>query len=134
MNSIGFLPRQARPRKTIRVTLSRTAMEAPLRAAILVVSTTAASDPSTDASTAALKDVLREAGVGQWELAEEGIVADDVLAIQRKVMAWADGPAAANLVVTTGGTGFAVSDLTPEVRNGLPLSPSACKARLTKGP
>jgi gephyrin len=38
-----------------------------------------------------------------------------VLEIQRAVTGWTDGEDFANLVVTTGGTGFAVKDVTPEV-------------------
>ena len=83
-----------------------------LKAAILVVSTTAAQDPSTDAATGVLAGVLKEA---KWLVAAQQIVSDDVLAIQRQVTAWADDADSPNLIITTGGTGFAVSDGTPEV-------------------
>lgn len=91
-------------------------MAAPLRAAILVVSTTAARDASTDASTEVLHNVLKDQGEGKWEVTRNEIVSDESVAIQRQLMAWADGPDAVNLIITTGGTGFAVSDGTPEVR------------------
>lgn len=88
---------------------------AALRAAILIVSTTAAQDPSLDAAEVALRDVFEHDGGGQWSVAETKIVSDDVPQIQRQIMSWTDGvDAAFNLIVTTGGTGFAVSDLTPE--------------------
>lgn len=90
-------------------------MDGPLRAAILVVSTTASKDPSTDASAQILRDVFEGQGPGKWEVAETSIVPDDVLAIQRQITVLADGPNAANLILTTGGTGFAVADDTPEV-------------------
>jgi gephyrin len=86
-----------------------------LKAAVLVVSTTAAKDPSTDASASVLRGVLNDDGAGQWEAPVEAIVSDDVAQIQRQVTAWSDGPDPVNLIVTTGGTGFAVWDSTPEV-------------------
>lgn len=86
-----------------------------LTAAILVVSTTAAQDPSTDASASVLRNVLAEDGGGKWQVMAESIVSDDVLAIQRRIIQWADGADAPHLIITTGGTGFAVSDGTPEV-------------------
>ncbi|KPM43593.1 hypothetical protein AK830_g2969 [Neonectria ditissima] len=86
----------------------------PLRAAILIVSTTAAQDASADASGPILTQVLKDEGDDKWEVLETAIVTDDVLQIQRQITAWADGPGGINLIVTTGGTGFASSDGTPE--------------------
>jgi gephyrin len=91
-------------------------MDGPLKAAILIVSTTAAKDPSADASADVLRSIFQDQGAGKWEVTQTEIVSDDVLAIQRLVVALADGPDAVNLIVTTGGTGFAVADGTPEVR------------------
>lgn len=88
----------------------------PLKAALLIVSTTAAQDPSTDASGPILSQVLKDEGEGKWEIHETAIVTDDIRAIQSRIMAWTDGPNAVNLVITTGGTGFATGDGTPEVR------------------
>ncbi|KAI1881286.1 hypothetical protein JX265_000112 [Neoarthrinium moseri] len=86
-----------------------------LKVAILIVSTTAAKDPSTDASEATLKDVLEQEGGGKWEAVDTKIVPDDVAQIQRQIMLWADGAAEqVNLILTTGGTGFATADHTPE--------------------
>lgn len=90
-------------------------MDGPLKAAILIVSTTAARDPSADASAEVLRNVFQEQGSGKWEVAQTAIVSDDVLAIQRQITAMADGLDPVNLIVTTGGTGFAVADGTPEV-------------------
>ncbi|KAK6596055.1 molybdenum cofactor biosynthesis protein [Botrytis cinerea] len=84
-----------------------------LKAAILIVSTTAAKDASTDSSGPILKGVFEEAG-GQWEVVETKIVSDNVTDIQRSVMSWTDQGNTINVVITTGGTGFAVSDNTPE--------------------
>lgn len=84
-----------------------------LKAAILIVSTTAAKDASTDSSGPILKSVFEE--TDQWVVVETKIVSDNVTDIQRSVMSWTDHENAVNVVITTGGTGFAVSDSTPEV-------------------
>ena len=93
-------------------------MSSKLKAAILVVSTTAANDPSTDAADATLREVFDKDGGPQWTVSDSKIVSDVVTQIQRQIMDWADRAAQSedniNLIVTTGGTGFAVADLTPE--------------------
>ncbi|KAK4662937.1 hypothetical protein QC763_601860 [Podospora pseudopauciseta] len=89
-----------------------------LRAAILIVSTTAAKDPSTDAAEATLRSVFEQDGGNQWTVAETHIVSDDSAEIQRQITTWTEpveeGKHIINLVVTTGGTGFAIADRTPE--------------------
>ncbi|KAL2267049.1 hypothetical protein VTJ83DRAFT_4326 [Remersonia thermophila] len=87
---------------------------APLKAAILIVSTTAANDPSTDAAEAALRTVFDHDGGGRWDVTEAKIVADVTADIQRQILLWTDNADPVNLVLTTGGTGFAVADHTPE--------------------
>ncbi|KAK2595937.1 hypothetical protein QQS21_006532 [Conoideocrella luteorostrata] len=94
-------------------------MDGPLTAAILIVSTTAAEDPSTDASASVLRDVFAQEGGDRWKIWGDNIVSDDVLAIQRQLMHWADSLDAPNLIITTGGTGFAVADHTPEAVSSL---------------
>jgi gephyrin len=86
-----------------------------LKAAILIVSTTASKDPTADSSGGILKDVFEKEGGGKWAVVETKIVGDDVLDIQRNITGWADREVAANVIITTGGTGFAVYDTTPEV-------------------
>ena len=86
-----------------------------LKAAILVISTTASKDSSTDSSGVILENVILEEGGGKWEVVETKIVGDDVLDIQKAVMRWTDGEPNVNAIITTGGTGFAVHDITPEV-------------------
>ncbi|KAI0594375.1 hypothetical protein F4775DRAFT_586168 [Biscogniauxia sp. FL1348] len=86
-----------------------------LRVALLIVSTTAARDPSTDSSERVLSDVLEKEGGGKWRLVDTKIVPDVVADIQRQLTLWADVAAEPmNLILTTGGTGFATSDSTPE--------------------
>lgn len=95
-----------------------------LRPAILIVSDTAASDPATDRTAPILTEVFRDDGGGKWADPVTEIVGDDVREIQRVLRRWTDregdgdgdGEAGVNLVVTTGGTGFARRDWTPEVR------------------
>lgn len=88
-----------------------------LKAAILVVSDTASRDPSTDKCTDVIKEVFKNSNTEahEWEVAEAKIAPDNVIDIQRTVMWWADGPDRMSLVITSGGTGFAEKDHTPEV-------------------
>ncbi|KAL4754248.1 hypothetical protein BDW72DRAFT_200970 [Aspergillus terricola var. indicus] len=83
-----------------------------LKAAILVVSDTAFQDPSSDRVIDTLTAVFP--AEGPWEKPITKIVPDDVLQIQRAVCDWADGPSPVNIVLISGGTGFAVKDNTPE--------------------
>jgi gephyrin len=85
-----------------------------LRAAILVISTTASKDPSADTSGGNLKDVFEKDGAGKWTVEDTTIVGDVVLDIQRTITQWTDQESPVNLIVTTGGTGFATFDNTPE--------------------
>ena len=86
-----------------------------LRAAILVISETAYSDPSTDKCIPSLREVFANEGGGKFNVEDSEIVPDDVLQIQRAITQRTDGDALVNLIVMSGGTGFAVKDVTPEV-------------------
>ena len=86
-----------------------------LRASIVIVSETASKDPSTDKCIPALQEVFDGEGGGRFDASDTTFVTDDVLSIQRAITERADGPEPANLIVTSGGTGFAVKDVTPEV-------------------
>ena len=89
-----------------------------LRPAILIVSDTAVSDPSTDRTAPILTDVFQEDGGGKWASPVTEIVGDDIKDIQRVIRSWTDrygdDSDRVNLIVTTGGTGFARRDWTPE--------------------
>ena len=80
----------------------------PLRIAVLTVSDTRTDE--TDTSGGLLAGRLTAAG---HELAEKAIVGDEVEAIRARVRTWAADPAV-DVILTTGGTGFAPRDLTPE--------------------
>jgi gephyrin len=86
-----------------------------LKAAILIVSETASQDPSTDKCIPILKDVFGNLGNDQWDVVETEIVPDSVLAIQKTIRKWTDGAEPINLIISSGGTGFATKDVTPEV-------------------
>ena len=95
-------------------------MEKPkLKAAILIISDTAFRDPSTDKAGNTLSDVFANEGNSQWAVHDPNIVPDDILTIQKAVSLFCDGEDYVNLLVTTGGTGFAVKDNTPEAINPL---------------
>jgi molybdenum cofactor biosynthesis protein B len=80
----------------------------PLRIAVLTVSDTR--DESTDKSGGLLAERLIAAG---HELAGKAIVTDDVEAIRAQVRAWACDENV-DVLISTGGTGFAPRDVTPE--------------------
>jgi len=80
----------------------------PLRIAVLTVSDTR--DETTDKSGALLAERLISAG---HELAGRQIVKDDVAAIRAAVGEWV-ADEAIDVVLATGGTGFAPRDVTPE--------------------
>ena len=89
--------------------------DARLRPAILVISDTASKDPTTDKAGDGLTDTFATDGGDQWRPPVIKIVPDSITEIQRTVQQWSDSEDYFNLIITTGGTGFAVKDVTPEV-------------------
>jgi molybdopterin adenylyltransferase len=82
----------------------------PLRAAVVTVSTSRARDGGSDESGDALAAFVAEM---EGTLAGRDLVGDDRGEIERCLTRWAD-TGGCDLILTTGGTGFAASDLTPE--------------------
>ena len=80
----------------------------PLRIAVLTVSDTRTEE--TDKSGGLLAERLTEAG---HELADKSIVTDDIEAIRTEVNRWVEDEAV-DVILSTGGTGFAPRDVTPE--------------------
>ena len=80
----------------------------PLRIAVLTVSDTRTEE--TDTSGALLVERLTSAG---HELAGKAIVLDEVETIQAQVQAWV-ADERVDVILSTGGTGFAPRDVTPE--------------------
>lgn len=80
----------------------------PLRIAVMTISDTRSEE--TDTSGALLVERLTAAG---HELAGRAIVPDDVEAIRAQAERWI-ADEGVDLIITTGGTGFAPRDVTPE--------------------
>jgi len=80
----------------------------PLRIAVLTVSDSRTEE--TDKSGALLAERLTSAG---HELAHKAIVTDDIEAIRAQVRPWVDDEDV-DVIISTGGTGFAPRDVTPE--------------------
>lgn len=83
------------------------------------VSDTAARDRSADRSGPTIREIL---SVRQNILVEENdsaIVSDDAETIQRVIRAWTGrvGDDKIDWIITTGGTGLGIRDITPEVRS-----------------
>lgn len=85
-----------------------------LKAAVLIISDTAYQDPSTDKSARVLSDAFATDGGDQWALHHNIILPDDILLMQKQIMRLCDDEEYMNLIITTGGTGFATRDQTPE--------------------
>jgi molybdopterin adenylyltransferase len=81
-----------------------------MKAAVLTVSTSKAAGEGTDESGPRLAELAERAGL---EVVAREVVADDRTAIVEQLRTWADLVGCA-LVLTTGGTGFAPTDVTPE--------------------
>jgi molybdenum cofactor synthesis domain-containing protein len=84
--------------------------EPPPRAAVITVSSSRARDGGEDASGDALAAYLATLGA---DLCGRELIADDRAAIEAVLRRWAD-EGRCDLLLTTGGTGFAPSDVTPE--------------------
>lgn len=80
----------------------------PLRIAVLTVSDSR--NDETDKSGALLAERLMAAG---HELAGKAIVKDEVEAIRAQARTWVDDESV-DVIISTGGTGFAPRDVTPE--------------------
>lgn len=81
-----------------------------LRFAILTISDRSAHGEREDRSGPALLEKIQAAG---WEVVQQAIVPDELQVIAQTLIAWADGDML-DIIITTGGTGFAPRDITPE--------------------
>ena len=82
----------------------------PLRFGILTVSDRSARGERADLSGPALAEAV--AGQG-WAVVRQAIVPDEMDQIQERLRAWCDD-GEIDVLLTTGGTGFAPRDVTPE--------------------
>lgn len=81
-----------------------------IRVALLTVSDRSTRGERADASGPALMELVAQQG---WQVVATRIVADDRPGIQEALVAWCD-QGDVDLILTTGGTGFAPRDVTPE--------------------
>jgi molybdopterin adenylyltransferase len=82
-----------------------------LRFGILTISDRSARGERQDASGPALVHLVEAEG---WSVVEQALLADEARPIREKLISWADG-GELDVILTTGGTGFAPRDVTPEV-------------------
>lgn len=85
-------------------------MNRPLRFGILTLSDRSTRGERPDASGPALAAAVTAAG---WQVVETALLPDDLDLIRHKLLAWADS-GQFDVILTTGGTGFAPRDVTPE--------------------
>lgn len=81
-----------------------------VRVGILTVSDRSASGEREDLSGPALVTAIGKQG---WQIIEQQIIGDDLIGVRDLLVAWADR-GSMDLILTTGGTGFAPRDVTPE--------------------
>jgi molybdenum cofactor synthesis domain-containing protein len=86
-----------------------------IRAAILTVSDRSSRGERSDTSGPALAEMVRQAG---WEIVDTAVVPDEIPIIRQELAGWADS-GLIDLILTTGGTGFAPRDVTPEATLGV---------------
>lgn len=80
------------------------------RIAVLTVSDRGASGDYEDRSGPLMVNIVEERT--PWQVVEQSVVADDIDAISSQLRAWTQQ--SVDLILTTGGTGFAPRDVTPE--------------------
>ena len=81
-----------------------------LRFGILTISDRSARGEREDASGPVLKRLVEEQG---WSVSRQSILPDDQASLRDLLISWADS-AELDVILTTGGTGFAPRDVTPE--------------------
>ncbi len=81
-----------------------------LRFGVLTVSDRSSRGERPDSSGPALIERILAQG---WEVSRQGIVPDDAVTLRGMLTEWSDS-GAVDIIVTTGGTGFAPRDVTPE--------------------
>jgi molybdopterin adenylyltransferase len=81
-----------------------------IRFGVLTLSDRSARDKRADVSGPALADLIL---AQNWSVAKQAILPDDESAIRETLVEWADS-GSIDVILTTGGTGFAPRDVTPE--------------------
>jgi molybdopterin adenylyltransferase len=118
-----------------------------VRAGVLTVSDRASSGEYEDKAGPILRDMI--SGRLRWDVAATEVVPDEVAKISEVLLRWVDQDSL-DLIVTTGGTGFAPRDVTPEATRAvierdapglaeamraasLPITPHAMLSRAVTG-
>jgi molybdenum cofactor synthesis domain-containing protein len=83
---------------------------AAMRFGILTISDRSSRGERADTSGPALMDAITASG---WQIVKSDIIPDDLDTISKKLIAWVDS-GELDVLLTTGGTGFAPRDVTPE--------------------
>ena len=86
-----------------------------LRFGILTLSDRSARGERGDESGPALARLIQTRG---WSVLEQEILPDDFSAIKTKLVEWSDA-GSFDIILTTGGTGFAPRDITPEATKAI---------------
>ncbi len=98
-----------KPGDVIRVT--KPDINRPFRAAVIVLSDKASEGIREDKSGPRACEILKDAG---YEIIESVLIPDDRDRLRNELIRLSDGREA-DLIITSGGTGFSVRDITPEV-------------------
>ena len=107
-----------------------------LRIGILTISDAGARGERVDHSGDAIAAWARRAG---HDVAQRALVPDETHQIVRTLIAWADG-GSVEVILTTGGTGLAMRDVTPEAtravldREALGIAEALCSAAIGQLP
>jgi molybdenum cofactor synthesis domain-containing protein len=86
-----------------------------IRFGILTLSDRSAKGERADASGPALVEIIQR---HNWSVVKQAILPDDESAICAVLIEWADG-GEADVILTTGGTGFSQRDITPEATRAI---------------
>lgn len=81
-----------------------------LRIAVLTVSDRSARGERQDSSGPALVELIKAQG---WRVSRTDVLPDDIDVLRESIASWADR-GDTDIILTTGGTGFAPRDITPE--------------------
>jgi molybdopterin adenylyltransferase len=87
----------------------------PLRFGVLTVSDRSSRGERPDESGPALVELIKTQG---WDVTQLGVLPDDFNLLRGALMEWADSDTV-DIILTTGGTGFAPRDVTPEATRGV---------------
>ena len=99
-----------------------------IRVSILTISDRSFHGERPDSSGIVLVEKVKQFG---WSVVDTGLVPDEIPLIQEKLMQWCD-TGQTDVILTTGGTGFASRDVTPEATMAVveKLAPGIAEAML----